>query len=105
MRILCFDTDTTVLYTKDFGDDHEAATKFFEAAYSFDRTGVNSPWTAVEEYDVAHCIRVDLEDEGDFIEEFDVTMTRPTGGWLREIAMEEGMLHGCEAYNEAMGYD
>lgn len=25
--------------------------------------------------------------------------------WRREIAREEGMLHGCEAYNEAMGWD
>ena len=25
-------------------------------------------------------------------------------GWLREIAMEEGMLHGVDAYNEVMGY-
>lgn len=25
--------------------------------------------------------------------------------WEREIAMEAGMLGGCQAYNEAMGYD
>lgn len=25
--------------------------------------------------------------------------------WRREIAMEEGMLGGCDAYNEVMGYD
>ncbi len=24
--------------------------------------------------------------------------------WQREIAMEAGMLHGCEAYNDEMGY-
>lgn len=24
--------------------------------------------------------------------------------WQREIAMEAGMLHGCDAYNDAMGY-
>ena len=24
--------------------------------------------------------------------------------WRREIAMEAGMMGGCEAYNEAMGY-
>lgn len=25
--------------------------------------------------------------------------------WRREQAMEAGMLHGCEAYNEAMGWE
>jgi hypothetical protein len=25
--------------------------------------------------------------------------------WRHEIAMEAGMLHGCEAYNETMGWD
>jgi hypothetical protein len=24
--------------------------------------------------------------------------------WKREIAMEAGMLHGCDGYNEVMGY-
>ena len=27
------------------------------------------------------------------------------GEWRREQAMEAGMLGGCDAYNEAMGYD
>lgn len=26
------------------------------------------------------------------------------GDWRRERAMEAGMLHGCDAYNDAMGY-
>lgn len=26
------------------------------------------------------------------------------GGWRREMAMEAGMLHGVEAYNEVLGY-
>lgn len=25
--------------------------------------------------------------------------------WRREVAMEAGMLHGTDGYNEAMGYD
>lgn len=25
--------------------------------------------------------------------------------WRRELAMEAGMLHGCDAYNEVMGWD
>lgn len=25
--------------------------------------------------------------------------------WKQERAMQEGMLHGCDAYNEEMGYD
>lgn len=28
-----------------------------------------------------------------------------SGSWQREIANEAGMLHGIDAYNEAMGYD
>lgn len=27
-----------------------------------------------------------------------------SGSWQREMAMEAGMLHGVEAYNEMMGY-
>jgi hypothetical protein len=29
---------------------------------------------------------------------------RSSREWRKEIAMEEGMLHGVEAYNDAMGY-
>jgi hypothetical protein len=29
---------------------------------------------------------------------------RDRAEWRREIAMEEGMLHGVNAYNDAMGY-
>lgn len=28
----------------------------------------------------------------------------PEADWRREIAMEAGMLYGCDAYNETMGY-
>ncbi len=28
-----------------------------------------------------------------------------SGTWQREMAMEAGMLHGVDAYNEAMGWD
>mgnify|MGYP003554673735 FL=1 len=30
---------------------------------------------------------------------------RDAAEWQREIAMEAGMLGGCDAYNEAMGWD
>lgn len=34
-----------------------------------------------------------------------VDLTAEDEEWRREIAMEAGMLHGVDAYNEVMGYD
>ena len=36
---------------------------------------------------------IDQDEDNDWMEE-----------WRREIAMEAGMMGGCEAYNEVMGY-
>jgi len=39
------------------------------------------------------------------IEEMQADAINPATEMRREIAMEEGMLHGCDAYNEAMGWE
>ena len=45
-----------------------------------------------------------------YVDEADATLLAEWGGdswkdeWRREIAMEAGMLGGCDAYTDAMGY-
>ena len=48
------------------------------------------------DYYVDHYYGEDLEDDGEDAEWREE--------WRREIAQEEGMLGGCDAYNDAMGY-
>tara|TARA_R100000152_G_scaffold20706_1_gene15426 strand:- start:2959 stop:3354 length:396 start_codon:yes stop_codon:yes gene_type:complete len=40
-----------------------------------------------------------------FIEEMQADERDAADEMRREIAMEQGMLHGCDAYNEAMGWE
>lgn len=95
------------------GDDYateEAARAIFDAADPVEAMAADLPEPRrsafIGEY---HSDAVFAQLDGPGVNEVrrlrkDRTRRSDDGEWRREIAMQAGMMGGCDAYNEAMGY-